>query len=98
MPKNLKHEDLLEDLIRIAELPRAEAMAVVEAIFASVVEGLQNNDEVTILGFGSFRIRRRRGRIGHNPRTKAKVEVPQKRIAYFRPGLELERIAEAQCE
>lgn len=42
MPKNLKHEDLLEDLIRIAELPHAEAMAVVQAIFASFVEGLKN--------------------------------------------------------
>jgi len=50
---------------------------------------LQKGDKIEIRGFGSFRTRQRRGRIGRNPKTGAKVDVPPKKIPFFKPSKEL---------
>lgn len=81
--------DLVEDVIKTAGLPRKEAEIIVETIFDSVIQALQGGDKIEIRGFGSFRTRQRRGRVGRNPKTGAKVEVPAKRIPFFKPSKEL---------
>src|ERR1700731_2163278 len=81
--------DLVEEVIRITELPRKESEAIVETIFDSIISALQTGDKIEIRGFGSFRTRQRRGRIGRNPKTGAKVDVPPKKIPFFKPSKEL---------
>jgi integration host factor subunit beta len=81
--------DLVEEVTRVTELPRKESEMVVETIFDSIIQALQTNDKIEIRGFGSFRTRQRRGRTGRNPKTGAKVEVPPKKIPYFKPSKEL---------
>jgi integration host factor subunit beta len=46
-------------------------------------------DKVEIRGFGSFRTRQRKARIGRNPKTGVRVDVPAKKIPYFNPSKEL---------
>jgi integration host factor subunit beta len=87
--RTMTKADLVEEVIRITELPRKESEAVVETIFESIIQALQSNDKIEIRGFGSFRTRQRRGRIGRNPKTGAKVDVPPKRIPFFKPSKEL---------
>jgi len=67
--------DLVEEVVRVTELPRKESESVVETIFESIIGALQGGDRIEIRGFGSFRTRQRRGRTGRNPKTGAKVEV-----------------------
>jgi integration host factor subunit beta len=81
--------DLIEEVLRITELPRKESEEVVETVFDSIIQALQSGDKIEIRGFGSFRLRERRGRVGRNPKTGAKVEVPAKKIPYFKPSKEL---------
>jgi integration host factor subunit beta len=81
--------ELVEEVTRVTELPRKESEAVVETIFESIIAALQSDDKIEIRGFGSFRTRQRRGRTGRNPKTGAKVEVPPKKIPYFKPSKEL---------
>lgn len=81
--------DLVEAVVRVTELGRKESEAVVETIFESIIGALQGGDRIEIRGFGSFRTRQRRGRTGRNPKTGAKVEVPPKRIPFFKPSKEL---------
>ncbi len=81
--------DLVEEVVRVTELPRKESEAVVETIFESIIGALQGGDRIEIRGFGSFRTRQRRGRTGRNPKTGAKVEVPPKNIPFFKPSKEL---------
>ena len=81
--------DLVEQVVRDTELPRKESEAVVETIFESIIGALQGGDRIEIRGFGSFRTRQRRGRTGRNPKTGAKVEVPPKKIPFFKPSKEL---------
>src|SRR3981189_2417224 len=81
--------DLVEEVIRATELPRKESEAIVETIFDSIIQALQTGDKIEIRGFGSFRTRQRRGRVGRNPKTGAKGEDPPKRIPFFKPSKEL---------
>ena len=81
--------DLIVEVTRVTELPRKESEAVVETIFDSIIAALQGDDKIEIRGFGSFRTRQRRGRTGRNPKTGAKVEVPPKKIPFFKPSKEL---------
>lgn len=85
----LTKADLIEEVLRITELPRKESETVVETIFESIIQSLQKGDKIEIRGFGSFRTRQRRGRIGRNPKTGAKVDVPPKKIPFFKPSKEL---------
>jgi integration host factor subunit beta len=81
--------ELIEDVSRVVEMSRKDSEIIVETIFDSIVKSLKAGDKIEIRGFGSFRTRQRRGRTGRNPKTGAKVEVPPKRIPYFKPSKEL---------
>src|SRR6204780_5960459 len=85
----LTKADLIEEVLRVTELPRKESETIVETIFESIIEALQKGDKIEIRGFGSFRTRQRRGRIGRNPKTGAKGDVHPKLIPFFKPSKEL---------
>ena len=84
--------DLVEEVSRAIESTRKDAEAVVETVFDNVIKALQADDKIEVRGFGSFRTRRRRGRTGRNPKTGEKVEVPPKRIPFFKPSKELKEL------
>src|SRR6476661_2954931 len=81
--------DLIEEVSRVVEMTRKESEVIVEAIFDSIVRSLRAGDKIEIRGFGSFRTRQRQPRVGRNPKTGTRVEVPSKRIPYFKPSKEL---------
>ncbi len=81
--------DLIDEVSKLAELTRKDSEVIVETIFDSIVRSLRVGDKIEIRGFGSFRTRQRRGRIGRNPKTGEKVEVPPKKIPFFKPSKEL---------
>jgi integration host factor subunit beta len=81
--------DLIEEVSRVVEMTRKDSEVIVEAIFDSVVRALRTGDKIEIRGFGSFRTRQRQPRVGRNPKTGTRVEVPSKRIPYFKPSKEL---------
>jgi integration host factor subunit beta len=85
----LTKADLIEEVLKVTELPRKESETIVETIFDSIIEAIQKGEKIEIRGFGSFRTRQRKGRVGRNPKTGEKVEVPAKRIPFFKPSKEL---------
>jgi len=84
--------DLIEEVSRVVEMTRKESEVIVEAIFDSIVRSLRGGDKIEIRGFGSFRTRQRQPRIGRNPKTGSRVEVPAKKIPYFKPSKELKDV------
>jgi integration host factor subunit beta len=70
-------------------MTRKDSEVIVEAIFDSIVRALRAGDKIEIRGYGSFRTRQRQPRVGRNPKTGTRVEVPSKRIPYFKPSKEL---------
>lgn len=81
--------DLIEEVSRVVELTRKDSEIVVETIFDSIVHSLRAGDKIEIRGFGSFRTRQRNPRVGRNPKTGDRVEVPAKKIPFFKPSKEL---------
>jgi integration host factor subunit beta len=81
--------DLVVDVMRLGDLTRSDAETIVETILGSVVGALRSGDKVEIRGFGSFRTRQRNPRIGRNPKTGSRVEVPAKRVPFFKPSKDL---------
>ena len=61
--------ELIEDVSRVVEMSRKDSEIIVETIFDSIVKSLKAGDKIEIRGFGSFRTRQRKPRIGRNPKT-----------------------------
>jgi integration host factor subunit beta len=89
--------DLVVDVMRLGDLTRTDAETIIETIFDSVVAALRSGDKIEIRGFGSFRTRQRNPRIGRNPKTGARVEVPSKRVPYFKPSKDLRDLVNHQA-
>ncbi|MCZ2157250.1 MAG: integration host factor subunit beta [Bryobacterales bacterium] len=81
--------DLIDEVAQVVEMTRKDSETIVETIFDSVVRALHAGEKIEIRGFGSFRTRQRQPRVGRNPKTGARVDVPSKRIPYFKPSKEL---------
>ncbi|MBA4765535.1 integration host factor subunit beta [Qipengyuania huizhouensis] len=77
------------------ELRAEEVEQVVDIFFEEISERLSEGGRVELRGFGAFSVRDRQARQGRNPRTGELVDVPAKRVPYFKPGKEIrERLNE----
>ena len=84
--------ELVEDVARAAELTKKDAERLVEIVFESIIETLNQGEKIELRGFGSFRVRERGARRGRNPKTGDPVDIPAKRVPYFKPGKELKEL------
>ena len=84
--------ELIEEVAKVASLTKKETELIVNTVFDNITDALGKGDKVELRGFGSFRIRQRDSRMGRNPKTGEKVDVPAKRIPYFKPGKELREL------
>ena len=84
--------ELVEEVARTTQLTKKHAEMIVNTVFESIVSSLKDGEKIELRGFGSFRIRDRGPRIGRNPKTGDKVNVPPKRIPYFKPGKDLKEL------
>ena len=84
--------DLVEKVAKEADMTKKDAEQLVEIIFDSIVQTLNGGEKIELRGFGSFRVRERNSRKGRNPKTGAAVDIPAKRVAYFKPGKELKEL------
>jgi integration host factor subunit beta len=87
--------ELVEEVARNTDLTKKHAELIVNTVFESIVDSLKDGEKIELRGFGSFRIRSRGSRIGRNPKTGATVQVPPKRIPYFKPGKDLRELLNA---
>ena len=84
--------ELIEEVAKVASLTKKETELIVNTVFDNITDALGKGDKVELRGFGSFRLRSRKSRTGRNPKTGEKVEVPSKKIPYFKPGKELKEL------
>jgi integration host factor subunit beta len=74
---------------KVDGLSKKQTEVVIETIFESVKESLAKGGKVEIRGFGNFRLRSRNSRKARNPKTGAAVDVPPKKVPYFKVGKDL---------
>lgn len=59
---------------------------IVDAVFEEISEAMVRGDRVELRGFGAFSVKQRDARVGRNPRTGEAVDVPSKRMPFFKTG------------
>jgi integration host factor subunit beta len=81
--------ELVEEVSKVSDLTKKHSEVIVDTVFKSIVDALHRGEKIELRGFGSFRLRQREPRKGRNPKTGDKVDVPPKKVPYFKPGKEL---------
>jgi integration host factor subunit beta len=89
--------DLVEKVATQVNLTKKDTEVVIDTIFDSIAQalGAKSEGKVELRGFGSFRVRKRRARQGRNPQSGNPVQVPAKRVPYFKPGKELKALVDS---
>lgn len=85
----MNKQGLVASVAEKSGLTKKTAAAVVDAFIRTIKAELVSGGKVSILGFGTFEVRERRGRTGRNPRTGEPVAIPGRKVPVFRPGAEL---------
>ncbi len=74
---------------KVNGMPRADVETAVNTIFKAMAGSLLEEERIEIRGFGSFVVRHRKARDGHNPKTRDAVSIPSRRVPFFAVGKEL---------
>ncbi len=90
--------ELVEEVSRVSDLTKKHSEVIVDTVFKSIIDALHRGEKIELRGFGSFRLRRREPRKGRNPKTGDKVDVPPKKVPYFKPGKELKELINREAE
>ena len=86
--------ELVEKVSGQINLTKKQTEVVVNTVFQRITDSLSDGKKVELRGFGSFRIRERNARIGRNPKSGAQVDVPAKRVPFFKAGKELRELVD----
>jgi integration host factor subunit beta len=84
--------ELIDEVSKVANLTKKETETIVNTVFDNITDALVKSDKVELRGFGSFRIRQRQSRKGRNPKTGSSVDVPEKRVPFFKVGKRLREL------
>src|ERR1700747_465311 len=90
--------ELVEEVSRVSDLTKKHSEVIVDTVFRSIIESLHRGEKIELRGCGSFRLRKREPRKGRNPKTGDKVDVPPKKVPYFKPGKELKDLINREAE
>ncbi len=77
---------LVEEVRDRTGLTKKDARNVINAMTDTIKQTLSKGEKVTLVGFGTFQVIKRKARIGRNPQTGATIQIPAKRVAKFLPG------------
>jgi integration host factor subunit beta len=94
--KCMTKAELVEKVADKIQLTKKQTEAVVNILLNCITEALSEGDKVELRGFGSFRIRNRNPREGRNPKTGDTVQIPAKRVPFFKAGKELREMVDEQ--
>lgn len=81
--------ELVNAIAADAKLTKVQAKAALEATLAAITEALAKGDKVALIGFGTFAVNEKAARVGKNPATGAKINIPAKKVVKFKAGADL---------
>ena len=85
----MKKKDLVESISKQCDISKTTASDVIEIIFGSITDALNNDEKVDIKGFGSFNISDRKARKGRNPQTGEEIDIKASRVPTFKASKSL---------
>ncbi|MBI3771652.1 MAG: HU family DNA-binding protein [Gammaproteobacteria bacterium] len=82
----MNKQELIDAVADYADMTRAEAGRAVDGVMAAISDSLKKEQDVALVGFGTFTVRERAARTGRNPQTGATIEIAAAKIPAFKAG------------
>ena len=89
--KALTKHELIQKMAADAKISKAAAGTVLNSFLRHVTSSLSKGKPLTLTGFGTWKVTRRKARVGRNPQTGAELKIPARKAVLFRPGMELKK-------
>jgi len=86
MKNNITKDDIADSINNNFGLSKKDCLNIVKDIIDEIILGLQNNKIVKIHNFGTFKLKRKKSRIGRNPKTKKEFIINERNIISFKPS------------
>ena len=87
----MNKQQLIEAIANDAKLSKADAKRALESFTSNVQKTLKKGDNVRLIGFGTFTVKKRKARMGINPQTKQAIKIKARRVPAFIAGAELKK-------
>lgn len=82
----MNKSDLIAKIATDAGLTKTQATAAMQAVEVGITEALVNGEDVTLIGFGTFKVTERQAKTGRNPQTGEAIQIPAKKVPTFKAG------------
>jgi len=79
-------EDLINKMAGSAKISKAAAAKALDAFIAGIKAAMKKDERVTLVGFGTFSVAKRKARKGRNPKTGAEIKIPARKVPKFTAG------------
>ena len=89
MNKNITRDHLAETLNTQFGLSKKDCLNIVNDIIEIIIDGLEKSNTVKIHNFGTFKLKRKKSRLGRNPKTKVEVMISERNVITFKPSKNL---------
>lgn len=87
----MNKNDLIAKVSDMSGMTKADAGKAVDAVFDAITEALKGDDEVRLVGFGTFHVTKRKAGTGRNPRTGEEIKIPASNQPKFKAGAQLKQ-------
>ena len=77
--------DLVNEVAKVTGTKK-EAQAAADCFFDTIAEALKHKEQVTVVGFGTFKVANRKARTGRNPKTGEAITLEARNVPKFKPG------------
>ena len=85
----MNKQELIAQVASKTKLPKTTILGVTDAIVETIEKTLKKGEQIKLVGFGSWRKRRRKARAGRNPQTGKALQIPAKNVVKFSTGQHL---------
>ena len=88
----MNKSELINAVAEKAALSKKDAENAVTAALDVITAALAEGEEIRLVGFGTFEVKKREARMGRNPKTKEEIQIPATKVPAFKPGKALKDI------
>ena len=81
----MNKKDLINEVAKVVKTKK-DAQAVVDCVLSSITKALENGDSVSLVGFGTFKVAKRKARKGRNPQTGEEIDIAASKVPKFAAG------------
>ncbi len=85
----MNRQDLIAKIAAEAGITKKAANQALNSVIDGITVSLEKGDKVSLVGFGTFKVNKRNARTGVNPQTKAKINIPARKVPVFKAGKKL---------